>query len=124
MAEIGDFARRLCEADHPHIGGLGPTPCGQHTHDAQRLWGLLGPGGTIPLGIILGIRARDGLPDPMGPSVAVEIREDVPLTLKPLSDVDAQEALERISGSIVVDTHAATLVRELAAAGLGIGSVD
>lgn len=60
MAEIGEFARRLCERGHAMYRTVGPTPCGQHTADAQRLWGLLKPGGTAALQTIVAIRREDG----------------------------------------------------------------
>lgn len=56
---LSEFARRLCVATHPGFGSTGsPVPCGTHTRDAQRYWGLLGDEGTTAFGIIGAIRAE------------------------------------------------------------------
>lgn len=70
---LSEFARRLCVAAHPAYGTTGQmVPCGQHTSDAQRLWGLLGPTGTSALGVIYAIRAeqRGEVIDPKNAMIA------------------------------------------------------
>lgn len=64
MIPVTEFARRLCEAEHPFKGAVGQAPCSEHLAQAHRLWGLLSEEGTGPLTVVLAVRLEAGLPVP------------------------------------------------------------
>lgn len=74
MIPATELARRLCAETHPFVGQTGsPVPCGQHSLQADRLWGLIGEQGTKAFEVVERARIETGT----SPDLRALIREGI-----------------------------------------------
>jgi len=59
---VSELQRRLCMRNHPHLATTGAVvPCGQHSVEGARLYGLVTPLGTHSFEVIRDMREEFGI---------------------------------------------------------------